>query len=160
MFYSWPEIRFWIVALSVCALSSVAFYRVRSKRPLIRIPTRVASVLTCFLSFAIMSLALLGLLIGCNSHSEPILSPSGDKAARVETDDEGATGGNSGVAIYTDHGFSVHTVMYGSWLGVDRDDLHWIGDSALEIKYEGRDPSCTDTSDVHVICIHRPDKTP
>ncbi len=105
-----------------------------------------------------MSLALLVFIVGCDSHSEPLLSPAGDKAARVETDDEGATGGNSGVAVYSHHGFSVHTVMYGQWRGVDRADLRWLGNSTLEIRYEGRDPNCTDTSEVRVVCVQRPEK--
>jgi len=160
MFYSWPEIRFWLLAAGVFVTGAAAFHKVRTRRPLIRVPIRIASFLTCFVSFTVMSFALLVLVSGCNSHSEPLLSPSGDKAARVETDDEGATGGNSGVALYSHHGFDVHTVMYGSWRGVNRDDLRWVGDSALEIKYEGRDARCSDTSEVHVICIHRSEKTP
>jgi hypothetical protein len=159
MFYAWPEVRFWLVAVGVFIISAASFYKVRTMRALIRIPTRIVSILTSFLSFVAMSLALLVLVSGCNSHLEPLLSPSGDKAARVETDDEGATGGHSWVvAVYSHHGFSVHTVMYGTWRGVDRDDLRWIGDSALEIKYDGPDPSCSDTSEVHVICIRRSEK--
>ena len=160
MFYSWSEIRFWLVATGVFVVAAFTFYKVRIRRPLIRIPARIASLLICFLSFAAMSLVLLGLVLGCDSHSEPVLSPSGDKAARVETYDEGATGGNSGVAIYSHHGFSVHTVMYGSWHGVSSDDLRWLGDSTLEIKYDGQNPNCSDTSEVHVICIERPEKLP
>jgi hypothetical protein len=155
VFYLWPEIRFWLIASGVFGIGLVAFYRVRTRRSLIRVPTRIVSLLTCLLSFTAMSFALLGLMAGCNSHSEPLVSPSGDKAARIETDDEGATGGGSGVAVYSHHGFSVHTVTYGTWHSVDRDDLRWVGDSTLEIKHEGVLEFCSDTSELHVICISR-----
>jgi hypothetical protein len=155
VFYSWPEIRFCLIAAGVFGVGIAAFYGVRMRRSLIRVSTRIVSLLTCLLSFAAMSLALLGLIVGCNSHSEPLLSPSGHRAVRIETDDEGATGGGSGVAIYSHHGFSVHTVMYGTYRGVNRDDLRWIGDSTLEIKHEGTIQFCSDTSGVHVICINR-----
>ena len=153
MFYSWPELRFWLIAAGVFGSGVAAFYGVRRRRSLIRVPTRIASLLTCLLSFVAMSLVLLSLVLGCNSHSRPLVSPSGDRAARVETDDEGATGGGSGVSIYSHHGFSVHGVMYGTYRGVDRDDLRWIGDSTLEIKYRGTLQFCSDAVGVHVICI-------
>lgn len=127
VFYSWPELRFWLVAASVFASGVAAFLMMRKKRRLIRVPARIASILTCLISFAAMSLVLLGTVAGCNTHSEPLLSPSGDKAARIETDDEGATGGGSGVAVYSYHGFSVHTVMYGTYRGVDLKDVRWMG---------------------------------
>lgn len=155
MFYSWPDITSWLSAAGVFGIGATVFYAVRMRRPLIRIPTRIVSLLTCLLSFAAMSLTLLALVSGCHSHSEPLPSPSGEKAARVETDDDGATGGGSGVAVYSHHGFSVHTVMYGAWRGVDRDDLRWIGDSILEIKHAGPVEVCSDTSEVRVICIGR-----
>ncbi len=155
MFYSWPEIRFWLIAASVFGAGVAAFYSVRKKRPLLRTPAQIVSLLTCLLSFAVMSFALLGLVLGCNSHSGPLLSPSADRAARIETDDEGATGGGSGVSIYSHHGFSVHRVMYGTWRGVDLDDLRWIGDSTLEIKYRGTLEFCSDAAGIHVICLPR-----
>jgi hypothetical protein len=155
VFYSWPEIRFWLIATGVFGVAVAAFYGVRMRRSLIRVTGRIVSLLTCLLSFVAMSFVLFGHIAGCNSHSEPVLSPSGHRAARVETDDEGATGGGSGVAIYSHHGFSVHTVMYGTYRGVNRDDLRWIGDSTLEITHEGTIQFCSDTSAVHVICINR-----
>jgi hypothetical protein len=155
VFYSWPELRFWLISAGVFGSGVAAFYGVRRRRSLIRIPARTVSLLTCLLSFTAMSLALMGLVLGCNSHSEPLLSPSGDKAARVETDDEGATGGGSGVSIYSNHGLSVHHVMYGTYRAVDRDGLRWIGDSTLEIKYRGTFQFCSDAGGVHVICIPR-----
>jgi hypothetical protein len=155
VFYLWSEIRFWLIAGGVFGIGVVAFNRVRMRRSLIRIPTRIVSLLTCLLSFTAMSLALLVLVAGCNSHSDPLVSPSGDKAARVETDDEGATGGGSGVAVYSHHGFSKHTVTYGAYRNVDRDDLRWTGNSTLEIKHDGPLQFCSDTSEVHVICIDR-----
>ena len=159
MFYIWPQIEFWVAAGTLFGISAGIFHWFRGRRPFIRIPARIVSVVVCLLSFTAMSLVLLVLLLGCDSHLQPVLSPSGDKAARVETDDEGATGGNSGVAVYSHHGFSVHTVMYGDWRGVSREDLRWTSDSALEIHYKGRDPKCSDTADVHVTCIERPPKT-
>ena len=92
---------------------------------------------------------------------EPLLSPSGDKAARIEIYDAGATGGGYSVAVYSHHGFGVKTVMSGAWESVDRGDLRWIDNNVLEIhydgrSYEGRKPFCSDTPEVHVICIRRP----
>jgi hypothetical protein len=155
VFYSWPELRFWLIAGCIFILGVAAFHGVRMKRPLIRVSTRIVTFLTCIASFIAMSLALIGLVSGCNTHSEPLLSPSGDKAARVEMVDGGATGGGSGVAIYSHHGLSVNTVMYGAWHGVDRNDLRWIGDSTLEIMHDGNAQFCSDASGVHVVCVKR-----
>jgi hypothetical protein len=155
VFYSWLEIRFWLIAGCVLGLGIAGFHGVRLKQAIVRIPIRVSSVLVGLLSFAAMSLSLLRIMAGCDSHSEPVISPSGAKAARIETDDEGATGGGTGVAIYSRHGFDVHTVMYGTFSGVDRSGLQWIGDSTLEVRYHGDAQYCSDAFGVHVICINR-----
>lgn len=139
-------------------ISAGAFWLVRGKRAWIKLPVLILSGATSTVSVLVALLALLSLVMGCNTHLDPVLSPSRKSAARVEIADEGATGGGTGVAVYTNHGFGYRQVFYGSWMGVQQDDVTWKNESNLQIRYEGRMDVCEGTSTIHVTCVRRPDR--
>lgn len=159
MFYSWCEVKFWFFPVAAFALGIAIFRGTRTTRVMVGAPAQITGVLTSLLSFVLMSFVLLGHVLGCSSHLEPLLSPSGAKAARIEIHDEGGTGGGYGVAVYSHHGFHVQRVMSGAWRSVEQNDVRWIGNSKLEVRYTGSESNCVDTRDVHVICVQKPTKS-
>jgi hypothetical protein len=110
----------------------------------------------CLLLGAIGSLAGVLLLAasGCVSYSAPIYSPSGKLAVRVESDDEGATGGNTTVQLYWAHGFRTSTIFWGDWQAVRPTQVRWINDSELRISYTSQFYTCDNAAGVKVECVY------
>jgi hypothetical protein len=91
---------------------------------------------------------------GCSSYSAPIYSPSGKLAVRVQSSDEGATGGNTTVQLYWAHGLRTRTVFWGGWQAVQPTGVRWVSDSELRISYTSQFYTCNDASGVKVECVY------
>jgi hypothetical protein len=77
-------------------------------------------------------------------------------AARIdEYNASGFGGADSSVELFTSHGFESNVVYFGEWDSVGTGDLHWKGDSELEIFYKGPPRYCKSTRHVVVRCIHQ-----
>ena len=140
LFFDW-----WIVAVVLLAviflLAGVCGLRYASRisSRLLRLGISLAGVGSILLS------SLFGLLSfpisGCRSNSAPIYSPSRTMAVRIESADEGATGGSSSVVLFRTHGLRQTTIYFGPIGSVETTDIHWIGNSELSIHYLSGFPS-------------------
>jgi hypothetical protein len=158
---SWPAmifIEWWIVrrvcyALLLIACATAAFWSVRKKRWPIRLPVRILSAPATLL--AVLFLLLQWKAAGCISYSSAVYSPDHRMAARIRTDDEGATGGNSTVELFDVHGLLQYDVYWGSWNSVEPGWVRWIDATHLRIEYDGTSYFCKSTRKVKVECRSR-----
>ncbi|HEY2858118.1 MAG TPA: hypothetical protein VGJ21_06860 [Terracidiphilus sp.] len=103
-----------------------------------------------------MFLLLMWVGSGCVSFSPPIYSPDHQKAARVETDDEGATGGNTTVELFESHCWREQAVYSGGWRSVEPDGIHWLDNSHLRIEYNNTsDHQCDPSPRIVIECAPR-----
>ena len=73
---------------------------------------------------------------GCQAYSKPIYSPDGQKAIRIRTSDEGATGGQTSVELFSDHGWHLRTVYFGGWKSVQDGDVNWLDNKHLVVRFD------------------------
>jgi len=161
MFFNW-----WVVGEAILALlmigAGVGGFRKARRLPqrLARIGVRLISVplagVGTLLALLLFSATILVRMLGCQSNSAPIYSPSRDLVARVENSDEGATGGETYVVLYWAHGLRNKTVYFGPWASVEPNDVRWLSDSKLAIQYSytvsGDGYFCKSTPNVSVTC--------
>ena len=117
----------------------------------IRILLQVCSISTTLISVLMLLLITLS-AAGCESHEVPVYSPDGKRAARIETFDRGALGGDTVVNVYADWGFKTSVIFYGGWKSVERKDLQWRGNSELDIHYTGEAATCQSAAGVKPTC--------
>jgi hypothetical protein len=154
IFFEWRIVGFIICGLLAIAGAAALFWSVRRKRWPVRIPVRLLSVPIGLA--AALFLVLMWVGSGCVSYSTPIYSPDGEKAARIQTDDEGATGGNSSVEVFEAHGWDEENVYWGDWRSIEPDGVHWIDNSHLRIEYDNvREYHCDSSRRVVVECVPR-----
>jgi hypothetical protein len=150
----------WWLVIRACALLIVisglivAFRSVRKKRawPL-RLPVQFLSVLlgACIVVLVLFVLAL----PNPNSYSAPLYSPNHKMAVRVANYDAGPLGGaNTSVELFSDGGLVSRIVFFGEWRSVEAENLRWIGDSEVEVKYVGSATRCASTQRVIVHCVN------
>jgi hypothetical protein len=87
--------------------------------------------------------------------SQPIYSPNGKFAARVETW-EGFFAGDGGtnVKVYSLHGLRSAWAYGGGEYSVEPGTIHWLDDHTLEVRYTYADEhTCGSTQNLHVICL-------
>jgi len=87
--------------------------------------------------------------------SMPIYSPNRNLAARVETW-EGilATDNGTNVKIYSLHGFRSAFAYGGDEQSVAPENVRWIDDHTLEVRYSYEDEhTCDSTPEIRVICL-------
>ena len=160
LFIDWSMLATLLIALVAISGAIAVIWAVRKKKLLIKIPVIVSSVPFGLLGTLALLLMALGQIWGCETHEDPIYSPDGKSAARVETWDAGATGGGTDVLVYADHGFRVNTVLSGNWRFVGAGDVEWLDNSHLLIRYDHYDgydeaKSCRSTRAVDVKCEAR-----
>ena len=162
LFIQWAALRFIFGGFTLIALLVWAYRSLKEARKTIRIPLRIASGLLLGVSAPIYllfcALFLASTLNGCETYGPPIYSPDGAKAARIETGDSGALGGDTAVRLYAAHGFNTDAVYFGGWRSVEQKDVHWRGTSELELHYQGAMQRCESTRAVKVRCIQKNDK--
>ena len=154
LFIEWWIVRRFIILIMAIALCSGFIWAVRKKRKWIRIPVTLLG--SPIVILAALALGLQVLALGCLTYSAPVYSPNHEEAARVRTDDEGATGGNSHVDVFRHHGLVSQEVFWGQWKSVGPEDIHWISDSELEIRQDGPAYSCEGMPSIKVTCITKP----
>jgi hypothetical protein len=153
IFFNWEIIGVYAVLLAILLASGGVIRAARKWRKSLRVTATILSW-----PFAVLAILLLGLeflVSGCETNAPPMYSPDHLKAARVETDDEGATGGNSQVVIFSNHGFTSAEVYWGEWKSVDAQDINWISNSELQITHDEPMYVCKSTSTVVVRCVGR-----
>src|SRR5580658_3436372 len=100
-------------------------------------------------------LALLFVLLnigaaGCQSYSNPIYSPDHQSAVRIRVANIGGPGGSTDVELFTAHGFKTDSIFRGGWNAVEANDVRWVSDSELLVRYSGMMFGCDSTDDVKV----------
>ena len=168
MFFDWWIVGEIVLALLMIAAGVFGFRKARKLHQrfarfglrLVSLP--LAGVGTLF-ALLLISITIFSKMWGCEKDSAPIYSPSGDLAARVENTDEGATGGETYVVLYWEHGLRLETVYYGPWASVEPKDIRWVSDSELAIHYayavSGDGYYCKSSRNVSVICsLRRPNE--
>jgi hypothetical protein len=120
-------------------LTGLSLWGLRYARNLSRLLFRVGLRFLCIPIGALASLlaVLLIAAAGCNSHSNPIYSPSKKLAVRITDSDGGATGGETSVDLYWAHGFREQSLYSGEWKSVKPSDIQWKSDTELTINYDG-----------------------
>lgn len=155
LFIEW---RFWGLVLISLLVVTASILGLRHagliERRITRWSLRLLCIPMCLLGTLFTVFLLAGL--GCESHSAPVYSPSGKEAARVESIDGGATGGNTSVEIFWMHGFGQANVFTGDWYAVGAQDIRWLSDSDLVISYDGLTGSCYSTTHIKITCIRKP----
>ena len=131
----------------------VRWWVVRNRHKAIRVAVIILSSPVAVLAGLFLALQLLAL--GCLSYSSPVYSPDRSQAVRIRTDDEGATGGNSHVELFWNHGFSSKEVYSGGWKSVDVKDLKWESNSMLDLRHDSPMYVCESSRSVKVNCLER-----
>lgn len=162
LFIDWRALGLFLLSLVVIAGSTVGVWHLRKRHILLRIASVLLSLPLCGVAALLVLFAILSNLLGCETHGKAVYSPNGKIAARIETSDEGATGGSSFVRLYTEHGLRTRTVFLGGWRSVEDGDLTWDGDAVLNIRYDhyagyNEAGTCTGMDGVHVHCEAKPD---
>jgi hypothetical protein len=161
VFFNWDLIGSVAICIAVIGCVSASIWAVRRKRLAIKVPVIAVGIPISLVGVLFLSLLVLGELMGCQTDSAPIYSPSHKAAVRVEDWDAGATGGDTDVRVYEEHGLRVTIALSGGWKFVQADDIKWLDDSHLLIRYvhdDGydEDKSCHSTRDVQVQCVTKP----
>jgi len=161
VFVEWDRIGSVVVCVAVLVVICSAIWRVRRKRLLLRIPVIAIAIPIGLVGSLFLSLFVLSELLGCETDSTPIYSPSHKAAVRLEDWDAGATGGSTDVRVYEEHGLWVDTVLSGEWKFVQAEDVRWLDDSHLLIRYEhygdyNESKDCHSTGDIQVQCVAKP----
>jgi|SRR5665213_578604 len=127
----WELIGVYAVLLAILLASGVVIRAARKWRTSLRVTVKAVTWPIAILSALLLGIELL--VPGRVTKSPAVFSPDRSKAARVRTADEGATGGDSTVDIFSNHGFSYTQVYWGEWESVGDQDLHWVSNSGLQI---------------------------
>jgi hypothetical protein len=153
LFVEWWLLTRFAVLGGLLILSCAAFWFVRGRHRWIRIAVGILG--SPIFILASLSLALQLMAVGCLSYSSPVYSPDCLHAARVRTDDEGATGGNSHVELFWNYGFSSQEVYSGGFQSVSVADLVWDSNSTLEVRHDSPMYMCEGSQKVRVKCVQR-----
>jgi hypothetical protein len=153
LFIEWWLVERIAILSAIPALFFVAIWLVRKRTRPWRIMTMILGSPLAVLAGLFLALQLTA--IGCLSYSSPLYSPDHLKAVRIRTDDEGATGGNTHVELFSKHGFSSMEVYSGQWKSVDVQDIRWLSNSELVITHDSPMYSCEGSPTVVVRCIDR-----
>ncbi len=154
LFVEWWLVKRFAILIVILIASCASWWLVRNRRKSICIAVMILSSPVAVL--AALFLALQFLALGCLSYSSPVYSPDHSQAARVRTDDEGATGGNSHVELFWNHGFSSMDVYSGGWKSVEVRDLQWESNSAFVLQHYLPVYLCESSPTVKVTCLERP----
>ena len=154
LFIEWWLVQRFTLLIALLVASCTGWWLVRNKRKSIRVAVVIMSSPIAVL--AGLFLALQFLALGCLSYSSPVYSPDHSQAVRVRTDDEGATGGNSHVDLFWNHGFSSKEVYWGGWKSVHVKDLKWESNSTLELWHDSPIYLCESSRRVQVKCFGTP----
>lgn len=144
-----------VLPLMIAGLCVLLIWQAQSRPQWIRV----------FVWFAATPLLLAGCVSACffiwvasfyrQTVSQPISSPNGRFAARVETW-EGffATDGGTNVKIYSLHGLGSAWAYGGDEYSVEPGNVRWVDDRTLEVRYSYDDEhTCKSTRDIRVICL-------
>jgi len=153
IFFNWWVIGLYTVLIAILLASGGVIRAARKWRKSLRVTAKVLTWPIAVLTALLLGIELL--VPGCVTTSPPVFSPDRSKAARVRTADEGATGGDSSVEIFSNHGFSYTQVYWGEWESVRDQDLRWVSNSELQITHAEPMYQCKSTSTVTVRCVAR-----
>ena len=154
LFIEWWLVKRFTVLIALLLVSCAGMWFVRKKRNPLRLVTMILGSPVAVLAGLFLGLQFLAL--GCLSYSSALYSPDHTHAVRVRTDDEGATGGNSHVEMFWNHGFSSQDVYWGQWKSVGIYDLQWENNSTLDVRHDSPMYVCESTPKVKVQCLDRP----
>jgi hypothetical protein len=153
LFIEWWLVKRFAVLIALLIASCAAWWVVRNRHKSIRVAVTILSSPVAVLAGLFLALQLLAL--GCLSYSSPVYSPDRTQEVRVRTDDEGATGANSHVELFWNHGFSSKDVYWGGWKSVDLKDLKWESNSMLDLRHDSPMYVCESSRRVKVNCLER-----
>jgi hypothetical protein len=154
LFIEWWLVGRFAILIAVIIATCASWWLIRNRRKSIRVAVIILSSPVAVL--AALFLALQYSALGCLSYSSPLYSPDKRQAVRVRTSDGGATGGESSVELFWNHGFSSKDVYWGEWKSVDIKDLKWENDSTLDVRHGLPMYFCGSSPRVKVNCLERP----
>jgi len=146
------------ICIAPLILGGLLFRIVRTTRSVVRIPTRIFSVLLCVCGACLISLwGFMNFYFTSTQHSSAIYSPDHRQALRVETWDAGAVGGGTSVILYSHFGLITKTIFSGEYAQVDKNSVRWLSNSHVLIEYdnsyETANPFCDGSRSVSVKCM-------
>jgi hypothetical protein len=152
IFPDYDRIFTYAILIGMILIAFWAYRFVGPRRPSIRIPVRIISLFV--IPFNLLLTILVLSFQGCVTRTPPIFSPDRQRAIRIENADEGATGGETYVIIYSNGGLSTETVFSGNWASVQPKNVHWMNDEEVWIGFRNDDPDakCEGAKSIQVHC--------
>jgi hypothetical protein len=152
IFINWRQLLLIGLPLALAALFVLLMWQARRKPLWDRILTTVTATPLALASLAFAALFIFFVAVGSSDNSNPIRSPDGKRAARVETLSGPGTLGATNVKIYALHGLLLSLVYSGGEQSVG--DVRWLDNHTLEVRYIFDDGhTCDSTRNVHVVCL-------
>jgi len=153
LFIEWWLVQRLLIGVLICAGAAAFFFGGRGGQ---NRPREVARSLAAPIGVLALLFVLLNIgAAGCQSYSIPIYSPDHQSAVRVRVANIGGPGGSTDVELFTARGFKTYSVFRGGWKTVEADDVKWVSDSELLVRYSGMMFGCESTDDVKVHCEPR-----
>jgi hypothetical protein len=154
MFFEFRELLFWFLCVTAFALGIFGVYVVKGRDAPIRVPVRIGSIALTSIGLLALCLGGCGKLLSVASASAPIYSPDRKRALRVETHDEGATGGGTEVYLYSNLGLRRERITEAGFKQVEPRNVAWLKNNEVLIRYLAtyQPPVCSSTRDVAVRC--------
>ena len=152
IFIHWRE--FFAIALprTLTALFVLLMWQAKRKPLWARILTAIFVTPFTLAALGLSALFIFVATTGSSDNSNPIRSPDGKRAARVETWSGFLNVSDTNVRIYSLHGLLSSSVYGGGEQSVG--DVRWLDNHSLEVRYTyDNGHTCDSTRNVHVICL-------
>ena len=153
VFINWREPFAIALPLTLTALFVLLMWQARRKALWVRILTAIIATPFTLAALGFSALFIFTATTGSSDNSNPIRSPDGKRAARVETWSGFLNVSYTNVRIYSLHGLLSSSVYGGGEQSVG--DVRWLDDHTLEVRYAtyDNDHTCDNTRNVHVVCL-------
>jgi hypothetical protein len=155
IFVDWRPFLLIALSLTLAALCVLLIWQVKRRPRWARILVWLTATPLLLSSSALTVFFIWIVLSQRQTVSQPIYSPNGKLAARVETW-EGLFAGDDGtnVKVYSLHGLSSAWAYGGDEYSVEPGNIRWLDDHTLELRYTYDDEhTCDSPREIHVICL-------
>jgi hypothetical protein len=152
IFINWREFFAIALPLALTALFVLLMWQARRKPLWTRILTAIIATPFTLAALGLSALSIFIATTASRDNSNPIRSPDGKRAARVETWSGFLNVSDTNVRIYSLHGLLSSSVYSGGEQTVE--DVRWRDNHTLEVRYTyDNGHTCDSTRNIRVICL-------
>ena len=152
IFINWREFLAIALPLTLTALFVLLMWQARRKPLRTRILTAIIATPFTLAALGLSALFIFIATTSSSNNSDPIRSPDGKRAARIETWSGFLNVSGTNVRIYSLHGLLSSSVYGGGEQSVE--EVRWLNNHTLEVRYSNDyGHTCDSTRNVHVICL-------